>query len=333
MQPPNWHRTLGDEPEPDERDEPGWTQWADDARTPRLVRPYVSVTSQSDDATTEFAAAKEQVAHDVDPPALPDDRYDWPADEPDRAGASRWGWIVATRARWVTVAVLATLAVAAVLRLVVVPPADDPVDPSRLAEPSMPIIIVDPSISPVPVPSASSAPPSVSPRTPPASPANAPQNPTGTTRPADAPATVTTAPTTGPATPRTVAIAGSGGRCLDNGYGRQVDQNPVGIYQCNGSGAQQWTINTNGTISNGSFCLQISFAYLADRGLTQLGTCNGGQNQQWRARPDSTLLHTSTGRCLYDATANGNGVMNPYTGTYWGEVTACNGDAGQRWST
>jgi hypothetical protein len=330
MQPPNWRTPR--HTESDETDQPGWTEWADDTRTPQLIRPYVSVTNQNDDdATTQFAAAKDRAAaHDVDPPPADDDKYDWPDDEPDEAATtSNWR----TRARWVTVGVLAALAVAAVLRLVIFPPADDPVDPNRFADPSMPVIIVDPSITPVPVPSGSTPPPSASPRTPPASPANAPQNPTGTTPPAGAPVTVTTATTTGPAIPRTTPIAGTGGRCLDNGYSRQVDQNPVGIYQCNGSGAQQWTFNTNGTISNGSFCLQISFGYLADRGLTQLGTCTGGQNQQWRARPDNTLLHTATGRCLYDATANGNGVMNPYTGTYWGEVTACSGDAGQRWST
>jgi hypothetical protein len=333
VSPPNWDpqtfnpQTAGDG-EPDD----GWTEWPYDGRTPLLIRPYVPTTSPPDDrATAEFDAAPPSPDPERRSAAEPDDpgdMYDWPAEEPDTSTDRSH-----LRTRAIVATVLVALAVLAGVRLLL-PLSDEGTDgPEQRTDPGAPIV-VDPSLGPPVMPSTAIASGSGSASAaPPASAAPVLQDPSRTTPPVGGTSAATSASTGQPVTPRTVSIAGGAGRCIDNGYGRQVDQNPVVIFQCNGGDAQRWTFNPNGTVSIGSFCLQISYAYIANHGLTQIATCTGSQNQQWRPRPDRTLLHVATGLCLFDATSSGKGVMNPYTGTYWGEVVQCTGAADQRWST
>jgi len=305
--------------------ESGWTRWPEDGHAARLIRPYVPVGSRADDdATAELAPAEHPAAVTEHPATVTrqaaDDMYDWTPDEPESKRAT-----VRAHRAWprVLVAVLVVAAVAVGVRLIVFSSGGTD-SRDQASGPTLPVVVLGPSTAQASVSSAAEAPIAASVLA-----SRAPQQPSpvtsllGGTSPAASPPTFA---------PRTVAISGGTGRCLDNAYSRQVDQNPVVMFTCNGTGAQQWTFNPDGTLSIGRFCLQISFGYITDRGLTQMGTCTGSENQQWRSRPDSTLLHVGSGWCLRDATSSGTGVMNPYTGTYWGEVTACSGSAEQRWS-
>src|SRR6266567_1691928 len=45
--------------------------------------------------------------------------------------------------------------------------------------------------------------------------------------------------------------------CMDDKQGLAVNDNPVDIYQCNGTSAQQWSVNSNHTITIKGMCLDI----------------------------------------------------------------------------
>ena len=48
-------------------------------------------------------------------------------------------------------------------------------------------------------------------------------------------------------------------------------------------GNQQWTVNSNGTITGvqSGLCLDVTGASTAEGALVDLWTCNGQTNQQW----------------------------------------------------
>jgi len=71
--------------------------------------------------------------------------------------------------------------------------------------------------------------------------------------------------------------------CLDaNGKGT-TNGTKVIIWPCNGQSNQQWTLNSNGTITGvqSGLCLDVTGASTANGALVQLWACNGQSNQQW----------------------------------------------------
>jgi hypothetical protein len=57
----------------------------------------------------------------------------------------------------------------------------------------------------------------------------------------------------------------------------------VEIWPCSDGANQQWTINSNGTITGvqSGLCLDVSGQATADGSDLDLWTCNGQSNQQW----------------------------------------------------
>src|SRR4051794_14386349 len=54
-------------------------------------------------------------------------------------------------------------------------------------------------------------------------------------------------------------IVGAGSKCLDNFANLKKNGNKIDLYTCNGTDAQKWTVNTNGTIVNGNgYCLNAT---------------------------------------------------------------------------
>ncbi|MEU5265788.1 arabinofuranosidase catalytic domain-containing protein [Amycolatopsis sp. NPDC021455] len=71
--------------------------------------------------------------------------------------------------------------------------------------------------------------------------------------------------------------------CLDaSGQGTSAGTKVI-TWSCNGGGNQQWTVNSNGTVTGGQsgLCLDVTGASTADGAPVELWTCNGGSNQQW----------------------------------------------------
>ncbi len=58
--------------------------------------------------------------------------------------------------------------------------------------------------------------------------------------------------------------------------------NKVQMWACDGNtGAQNWTVNSNGTLTIAGGCMDITGAKYTNGTLIEWWTCNGGANQQW----------------------------------------------------
>jgi hypothetical protein len=129
----------------------------------------------------------------------------------------------------------------------------------------------------------------------------------------------------GSATPTGPIIAGDDtAKCVDDNGDSSANGTHVQMYDCNGTAAQNWTIETDGTIRINGSCMDITGAGTANGTLVELWTCNGGANQQWLP-VNGMLVNPVSGRCLDDTgfnTANGTQL----------EIWDCNGGSNQQWA-
>ncbi|MEV5879946.1 ricin-type beta-trefoil lectin domain protein [Streptomyces sp. NPDC052101] len=138
----------------------------------------------------------------------------------------------------------------------------------------------------------------------------------------------------GNTTGRTVTTAGplvsgmtrSGTKlCVDDSASGTTDGNKIDLWTCNGSGAQQWTIGTDGTVRVLGKCLDASGGGTTNGTKIDLYTCNGASGQQWKAGANGSLVNTASGKCLDDpssSTTNGTQL----------QIWTCNASSAQRWT-
>jgi ricin-type beta-trefoil lectin protein/putative Ig domain-containing protein len=117
-----------------------------------------------------------------------------------------------------------------------------------------------------------------------------------------------------------------GGKCLDDGTG-------VRIWNCNGTGSQNWTIAQDGTIRGRGECLTESGTNYGSRVV--LAECTDAASQRWQAQEEPAqsldgwagpaLVNAASGHCLGDPGGNRNGV--------YVEMLACNVGASKTWTT
>src|SRR5258708_4659949 len=69
-------------------------------------------------------------------------------------------------------------------------------------------------------------------------------------------------------------ITGYQGLCLDDRSASTALFNPIQVYTCNGTNAQQWTVESNGTLEVLGMCLDVNGAGTAHGTLVHLYTCN-----------------------------------------------------------
>ncbi len=116
----------------------------------------------------------------------------------------------------------------------------------------------------------------------------------------------------------------SSSKCVDNNNASGTNGNKVQMWDCNGNaGAQNWTVNSNGTLTIDGGCMDITGANSANGTLIEWWPCNGGANQQWQAT-NGQLVNPATGKCLDDPghnTANGTQLI----------LWTCNGGTNQQW--
>jgi len=121
-------------------------------------------------------------------------------------------------------------------------------------------------------------------------------------------------------------ITGYDGLCVDDQYSSTANYNPVQIYGCNNTGAQNWTFDTaNDTLQAFGMCMDIDAGGTADGTLVDLYYCNGTGAQTWEPQSDGALYNPQSGKCLDD---------NDFS-TTWGtqlQIWDCNGGANQQWS-
>lgn len=129
----------------------------------------------------------------------------------------------------------------------------------------------------------------------------------------------------GPGPGRTGQITGYGGKCVDVAGAATANGTAVQLYDCNGTGAQQWTVGTNGTLSALGKCMDVTAAGTADGTQVQLYDCNGSGAQVWQPQSNGELVNPSSGKCL-DATgpSSANGTRL--------QIWTCYDSANQQWT-
>ena len=119
-------------------------------------------------------------------------------------------------------------------------------------------------------------------------------------------------------------ITGYQGLCLDDRSASTAQFNPIQVYTCNGTGAQQWTVASNGTLQVLGMCLDVAGAGTADGTKVDLYSCNGTGAQVWQPQSNGALLNPNSGKCLDDTGWGGSGTQV--------EIWDCAGSANQSWT-
>jgi chitosanase len=117
-------------------------------------------------------------------------------------------------------------------------------------------------------------------------------------------------------------ITGLGGKCIDVAAASSANGTKIQLYDCNGSGAQIWTVGDS--LQALGKCLDVTAASTANGAKIQLYDCNGSGAQKWTAS-NGTLVNTGSGKCL-DATGNSSANGNQL------QIWTCTGAANQQWT-
>jgi beta-glucanase (GH16 family) len=128
-----------------------------------------------------------------------------------------------------------------------------------------------------------------------------------------------------PPPPGGSAITGYGGLCLDDRAASTANFNPIQIYTCNGTPAQQWTVVQAGsTLHVLGKCLDINGGGTANGTTVDLYDCNNTAAQVWIPQSNGALYNPQANKCLDDpgySTTPGTQV----------QIWDCNGGANQQW--
>ena len=120
-------------------------------------------------------------------------------------------------------------------------------------------------------------------------------------------------------------VAGYQGLCLDDRGAVTTNLNPVQVYSCNGTSAQQWSVDSTGdTLQVFGKCLDVKSAGTANGTLVDLYDCNGTGAQKWVPQSNGELLNPNSGKCLDDTGYGGSGTQV--------QIWSCTGTANQQWT-
>jgi glucosylceramidase len=121
------------------------------------------------------------------------------------------------------------------------------------------------------------------------------------------------------------AFVGLADKCLDVAGGSDADGTPVQLHDCNGSAAQRWTVQADGSLRALGKCLDVASGSTADGAKVQLYDCNGTGAQRWSYdAATNDVVNTAADKCL-DVTDNSsaNGAR--------AQIWSCTGAANQKW--
>ena len=122
----------------------------------------------------------------------------------------------------------------------------------------------------------------------------------------------------------TGAITGYEGLCLDDRGASTANYNPIQVYTCNGTDAQQWTVESNDTLQVLGKCLDVYAAGTANGTTVDLYSCNGTGAQDWVPQSNGSLVNPNSGKCLDDTGWGGSGTQV--------QIWSCTGNANQQWT-
>jgi chitinase len=120
-------------------------------------------------------------------------------------------------------------------------------------------------------------------------------------------------------------ITGYAGLCVDDRSASTANLNPVQVYTCNGTSAQQWTVAAGSTLQVLGKCLDVDAAGTSNGTTVDLYACNGTGAQVWQPQSDGALLNPESGKCLDDT------GWSTTPGTQL-QIWSCTGGANQSWT-
>ncbi|PUB26303.1 streptogrisin C [Promicromonospora sp. AC04] len=120
------------------------------------------------------------------------------------------------------------------------------------------------------------------------------------------------------------ALVGPGGKCIDVPNSDFSDGKRLQLWTCNGTSAQRWTFQSDGTLRAGGLCMDVAWANTADGTAVQLANCSGNPAQQFTLSGAGDLVSILANKCV-DA-PNGNTA----DGTQL-QIWTCNGTSAQKW--
>ncbi|MFH8387516.1 ricin-type beta-trefoil lectin domain protein [Kitasatospora sp. NPDC018058] len=116
------------------------------------------------------------------------------------------------------------------------------------------------------------------------------------------------------------------GKCVDIAGASSARGTAVQLYDCNGSTAQKWTFQPDGTLRALGGCLDATGTGTANGTPLQLWSCDKGVGSQvFLPRPDGSLYNPASGRCVDlpgATTTNGTRL----------QLWDCNSTAAQKWT-
>jgi chitinase len=121
----------------------------------------------------------------------------------------------------------------------------------------------------------------------------------------------------------TGAITGYQGLCLDDRSASTANFNPIQVYTCNGTNAQQWTVGSGNTLQVLGKCLDVDAAGTTNGTTVDLYTCNGTGAQVWVPQSNGELLNPNSGKCLDDTGFGGSGTQV--------QIWSCADSSNQQW--
>jgi beta-glucanase (GH16 family) len=120
-------------------------------------------------------------------------------------------------------------------------------------------------------------------------------------------------------------IIGAGSnRCIDIPSANPVDGAQLQIWDCNGTGAQQWTFEADGTVRALGKCMDVAWGSTANGAVVQLATCSGNAAQKFTLTAAGDLVNSQANKCVDVkdvGTANGSKL----------QIWACGGGSNQKW--
>jgi len=119
-------------------------------------------------------------------------------------------------------------------------------------------------------------------------------------------------------------ITGYQGLCLDDRSASTTNFNPVQVYTCNGTNAQNWSVGSGNTLQVLGKCLDVNAAGTANGTLVDLYDCNGTGAQVWQPQSNGELLNPESGKCLDDTGYGGSGTQV--------QIWTCADTANQQWT-
>ncbi|MER7673139.1 ricin-type beta-trefoil lectin domain protein [Kitasatospora sp. NPDC096128] len=123
-----------------------------------------------------------------------------------------------------------------------------------------------------------------------------------------------------------VTFAAQTGKCIDIAGAVTTNGTAVQLYDCNGSNAQKWSFEPDGTVRALGGCLDATGAGTANTTPLQIWTCgNALPNQIFLPRPDGSLYNPASGRCV---DLPGGTAANTARLQLWD----CNGSNAQKWN-